>query len=503
MQSDMTVEQFEALCNLAREFNEYIAPERTYRPANAPSDAHGDRPGDDFNRRGTWAEVLDPHGWKAERSSGVVTYWTRSGKDGGTSATTGKCSSEIGGDLLYVFSSNAEPFECDSAYSKFSAFALLNHAGDFPAAAKAILLAGYGETKPEPSVVFGKVPLSEQPDDGIPPDFDFATNEDMKRLNINTRWIWKDWLQDSTVNLLAAEGGLGKTRWIADLCRRVCLSLGWPDGTETPAFDGKYIAMWVAGDRNHPELVTLSEDFGFGDRICYSGSKNEPMSGVTLNTASDFSALYRRVKAARPLFLVIDTAGGTTSFNMAKQEEARAFFAPLSDIAAKLGLCVIVITHLNASKQTLGRRAEERVRCVIRMSADNKEPTTPRRIEVVKSNGLFPQPLGMMLTATGSTYGEKVPASPEEQKNGGAGGGGGSDGPERGPPTKCRECMEWLSERLETAPERVAKLIGEGETAGFSKGLIYKAKGAIKIIETTDSKSHKWWGLNNDPQTNV
>ena len=68
------------------------------------------------------------------------------------------------------------------------------------------------------------------------------------------------------VNLLAAEGGLGKTRFVADLCRRVRHRLPWPDGTPTPEHDGPEVAMWVAADRNFGELVELSEAFGFGDR---------------------------------------------------------------------------------------------------------------------------------------------------------------------------------------------------------------------------------------------
>jgi len=55
------------------------------------------------------------------------TFWCRPGKKSGTSATT-----NFGGsDLLYVFSSNAEPFEQQTAYSKFHAYALLYHDGDF------------------------------------------------------------------------------------------------------------------------------------------------------------------------------------------------------------------------------------------------------------------------------------------------------------------------------------------------------------------------------------
>lgn len=410
------LETFAALCDVAREFNEYAPPERTVTAARSPSTAKGDRPGDDFNRRATWAEILEPHGWAPERVSGDVTYWTRPGKSRGVSATTGKCRSEAGNDLLYVFTTNAPPFAGEDYFDKFGAFARLNHGGDFQAAARAVAGMGYGADDPADAarVVFG-VPLAQTatPDDGVEPDYDFATNADLRRLDLSTRWVWDQWLQLGAVNLLAAEGGLGKTRFVADLCRRVHAGEPWPDNKPMVPWSGEYIAMWVAADRNHGELLTVSEKFGFGDRISYSGSKAEPLGGITLNTPGDFATLYKRAKAARPLFLVVDTVGGATSFSMSKQEEARSFFAPLSDIAARLAMCVIVITHLNASKTVLGKRAEERVRVVIRMSAADRDPVTPRRVEVIKSNAIPPTPLGMLLGDTGNTYAVPAPDGPE------------------------------------------------------------------------------------------
>jgi hypothetical protein len=47
-----------------------------------------------------------------------------------------------------VFSSNAWPFEPQTAYSKFAAYALLEHHGDFRAAARLLALKGYRTTKP-------------------------------------------------------------------------------------------------------------------------------------------------------------------------------------------------------------------------------------------------------------------------------------------------------------------------------------------------------------------
>src|SRR5262249_51329790 len=43
-----------------------------------------------------------------------------------------------------VFSTNAEPFEAERSYSKFEAYALLRHGGDFKGAARELRRQGYG-----------------------------------------------------------------------------------------------------------------------------------------------------------------------------------------------------------------------------------------------------------------------------------------------------------------------------------------------------------------------
>ena len=53
-----------------------------------------------------------------------------------------------GSGLLYVFSSNAHPFEDGKGYTKFAAFALLAHGGDFAQAARQLADEGYGHGRP-------------------------------------------------------------------------------------------------------------------------------------------------------------------------------------------------------------------------------------------------------------------------------------------------------------------------------------------------------------------
>lgn len=99
----------------------------------------GERPGDDFIARATWKQILEPHGWMLDYSTGDVDHWRRPHKEEGTSATTG-----YGGtDLLYVFSTST-PFESGQAYSKFAAYAVLNHYGNLSEAARDLRRQGYG-----------------------------------------------------------------------------------------------------------------------------------------------------------------------------------------------------------------------------------------------------------------------------------------------------------------------------------------------------------------------
>lgn len=136
------------LLQCARSFNRNVAEFQS----KAQPVAQGIRPGDDFNARGPdWSALLEPHGWTVQHTRGDARYWRRPGKQTGISATTGICKGkDNGSDLLYVFSTNADPFESEHAYAKFTVYAMLHHASDWVAAARKLGEDGYGEQKPKP-----------------------------------------------------------------------------------------------------------------------------------------------------------------------------------------------------------------------------------------------------------------------------------------------------------------------------------------------------------------
>jgi len=126
-----------------------------------PAAAVGLRPGDDFNARAEMPALLTHHGWSLFRD-GENQHWSRPGKGTGTSAT-------LKGGVFYVFSSNADPFEPNRAYSPFAVYALLEHAADYAAAAKELRRLGFGDQTPLPAAEPEREPEATVDDPGPVP----------------------------------------------------------------------------------------------------------------------------------------------------------------------------------------------------------------------------------------------------------------------------------------------------------------------------------------------
>src|SRR5574344_795063 len=135
----LSPDEREALVSAAEAMNECEAESTPTEAAQGQDSAFLVKPGDDWCARGDIRPILTAHGWKflGTKPDGNE-LWQRPGKSGdGNSAT-------FNGEVLCVFSTNAAPFEA-KGYNKFQVYALLEHGGDFTAAAKDLLERGYGK----------------------------------------------------------------------------------------------------------------------------------------------------------------------------------------------------------------------------------------------------------------------------------------------------------------------------------------------------------------------
>lgn len=141
--AEIAPEELEILLSCARALNQEAR--EAARP-HFSTQGTGAQPGDAYDARTTPGELvalLEAHGWKALFRRGEAVYLRRPGKkDRGISATY----NHIPG-RFYVFTTSTA-FESEHVYKPYAVYAMLEHGGDFSAAARALAGRGYGDRPP-------------------------------------------------------------------------------------------------------------------------------------------------------------------------------------------------------------------------------------------------------------------------------------------------------------------------------------------------------------------
>jgi hypothetical protein len=182
------------------------------------------RPGDDFESTTSWDQILVPHGFKrGHLDRNGSTHWMRPGKDTGTAgATTRKC--DDGRERLFVFSTNANPFETydkakHNSYSKLRAYALLNNSGDFSKTIRDLREQGYGaitiEQEPVQVQDIAQPVQAEDKSTGM----QMTCVADLVEEPID--WLWRGKIARGELCIIAGEPGASKTMVSIDLASRV------------------------------------------------------------------------------------------------------------------------------------------------------------------------------------------------------------------------------------------------------------------------------------------
>ncbi|MET9734319.1 DUF927 domain-containing protein [Streptomyces sp. NPDC006458] len=150
-------------CRMLDQLPQPEAPRTAPRPAPPRPDGSL-RPGDDFEARADWADILRDV-FRPLHTRGSETYWGWADGVGGVKATTGRDEH----DRLFVFATGSE-FQPEVPYSKFGAYAMLHHGGDHKAAARELARRNYGSRRlaavgaPTPTPATPERPDAEQPD---------------------------------------------------------------------------------------------------------------------------------------------------------------------------------------------------------------------------------------------------------------------------------------------------------------------------------------------------
>ena len=422
------------LLDLARSFNKYV-PIVSKGPDAARPNA-GNRPGDLWAASTSWAEILEPHGWKGLRQRGDVTYWQRPGKDGpGCSATTG----HGGHDVLFVFSSNAAPFESDQGYSKFTAYTLLSHAGDFSEATKALVGMGFGS----PPIV---AEIPEEPEwlRDAPPGEDLAGTEPLTKGDTTTGytpavgehpiaqvstwldtgkvlgpivWAWPHWLPCGFLTILAGATGKGKSSLALRIAGCYLAGWPWPDGSVFTGEQGS--VLWCETEGAQALNLERAGKWGLPvERIL--NPLVDPLAEVSLDNPQHKQAIEAAARLPGVRLIVVDSLSAALGPGRDENDSrVLSVLKWLATLARDSGKPVKVTHHLRKRGQvdTSDEVNLERVRgssAIVQVARlvwglDSPDPTKPEtlRLQVLKSNlDRFPPAIGLSIDEEGVHFTE-------------------------------------------------------------------------------------------------
>ena len=172
------------------------------------------------------------------------------------------------------------------------------------------------------------------------------------------RWLWREWLAEGRLHILAGAPGTGKTTMALKFAAIVSSAERWPDGTGAQAGS---VVIWSGeddpGDTLVPRLAAAGADL---NRVLIVGRAQEDGAPRPFDPARDMPGLVDAIKRVRNVKLVIiDPIALVAVKDSHRNAETRRDLQPVVDLARETGAAVLGIHHL--AKGTAGREPIERL----------------------------------------------------------------------------------------------------------------------------------------------
>jgi Bifunctional DNA primase/polymerase, N-terminal/AAA domain len=348
-----SMEEREALHSIFKALDSMPVKESIATALLPKSESTGEKPGDDFNAKAKWSDILI--GWKQIYTSGGVTYWCRPGKDTGISATTGRND----GDNLFVFTTSTT-FEAEKPYSKFAAFAHLNHSGDFSSAAKALRALGYGAQNSLPSL--SQLQELAKPTLTVVPDID---SDHVEQVRERSSWYPKPLDLDGEIeqpepeflarndghrlfyrgkiNALLGESESGKT-WVALLAVKQALEI-------------QQKVIYLDFEDSGKGILSRLRSLGLENHHFANFTYANPDQNLTLNERMDLVDALTEIVPELIILDGVNAAMTLLALDLTSNRDATFFSQQLLKPLALSGACVITIDHVPKSKDNRGNYA--------------------------------------------------------------------------------------------------------------------------------------------------
>lgn len=324
-------------------------------------------------------------------------------------------------------------------------------------------------------------------------------------------WLWPGWIPRGMITLLGAVPGAGKSFLALDLARRLIHGLPFPSALPSPSHgEGSVGEVVIYVDAESiPQLINQRAQAWQMDTsrlyLMLPHPTGDPLDMLDFARQQHRDRLVEMVFTLHPQLVIIDSLSSITCKGENNIEDVRAVLGFLNLLAQDFKIGLLLIHHLRKAAGFQTKQWDISIddfrgsshiiamsRSVMGLSVVQTGPEPdrngPRKLEIIKTNlGPYPDPLGFefaplhpagVLLRWGS-----APRSYEE-------------------PTSQDKCSAWLADLLSNASEplRPSEIIELGESEGFSRASIYRARELLgSQIENTQGRKNrsntwKWVG---------
>ncbi len=303
----------------------------------------------------------------------------------------------------------------------------------------------------------------------------------------DVEWLWPGRVPLGKFTLFQGDPCVGKSFVTMDIAARVSTGSGWPDIPDQRNPPGDVILLSAeddAADTIKPRLVSLGGDPSRvsvldGVKHRHDASPDPFCLGRHVRLLAETLARLRSVR----LIVIDPIAAYMGEVDSHANADVRRVLAPLTDLAARAGVAVVGVTHLNKASGTKAiYRGTGSLAFVAAARASwsfQKDPDDPER------RYMLPVKINIARESKGLAYrivgdpprveweDQPISLTPDEVFAAEASAGE--------PDSRVRAAERWLDEYLRDGPKGAVEIIEAGQAAGHSERTLTRAKRKLGV----------------------
>lgn len=313
-------------------------------------------------------------------------------------------------------------------------------------------------------------------------------------------WLWPGRIAIGKLTLIAGDPGLGKSFMTLDIAARVSRGRNWPDRSAGAAPIGGVVVLNAEDDLEDTIVPRLEAAGAAMERIValqavsVIGEGGQEAGIRQFDLARDLAALETAIRSTPGCRLVIidPITAYLGSVDSHKNADVRSLLAPLSELAARLNVAVVAVTHLNKSAgqaaiyRTMGSLAFTAAARAAWAVVKDKEDEIKRLFLPIKNN-IAPDSggLGFQIVPQGPDSqpvvvwdSEPVQSTADQALTMEAG--------EKSATTALDEAVEWLRDMLSDGPRSAKEIKEQSQTDGIKARTLDRAKSKLGVSATRE-----------------